>query len=75
MGEAFFLAVGTKHIRLASTDGNVKEIGRRIHNAWGVGEDKSSSTVGEQFLTISSPAEMREFIAEFDAGKLRALVR
>jgi hypothetical protein len=53
MGEAFFLAVGTKHVRLASTDGNVKEIGRRIRNAWGVGEDKSSSTVGEQFLTIS----------------------
>lgn len=73
MGEAFFLAVGTKHLRLASTDGNVKEIARRIRNSWNVGEDKLSSPVGEQFLTISLPAEMREFVAEFNAGKLPAL--
>jgi hypothetical protein len=73
MGEAFFLAVATKHVRLASTDGNVKEIARRIRDAWGIGEDKSPSPVGEEFLTVPLPAEMREFVAEFDAGKLPEL--
>ena len=57
----------------ASTDGNMNEVARRIRKVWGVREDKSSPIPGEHFLTIPLPAEMREFVAEFDAGKLPAL--
>jgi hypothetical protein len=73
MGDAFFLCVGTKHLRLASADGHVKEIARKIRSAWGVREDRSSPFAADQFLTIPLPAEMREFVADFDAGKLPEL--
>jgi hypothetical protein len=69
MGDTIFLAVGSKHIRLASTDGNVSEIARRIRKAWGINEGKPAPR-GEQFMTVALPSELTQFVAEFDAGKL-----
>jgi len=72
-GDVFFICVGTKHLRLASADGHVKEIAQKIRRAWGVRDDRTSLVSAEQFLTIPLPAEIREFVAEFDAGKLPEL--
>lgn len=69
MGDTVFLAVGSKHIRLASTDGNVSEIARRIRKAWGINEGKPAPR-GEQFMTVALPSELTQFVTEFDAGKL-----
>ena len=66
MGDTVFLAVGSKHIRLASTDGNVSEIARRIRKAWGINEGKPAPR-GEQFMTVALPSELTQFVAEFDA--------
>jgi hypothetical protein len=68
MGDSFFLAVGTRHIRLASAEGDVGEIARRIQEAWGVNEKKILTSGSDQFLTV--PSEMTQFVLEFDAGKL-----
>ena len=68
MGEFFFLAVGSKHIRLASTNGATKEIAQRIQQAWGV--ESEPVPAGEQFATVPLPVELRQFVNEFDAGKL-----
>jgi len=74
MGDVFFVAVGTKHLRLASTDENSREIAHRIRDAWGVRvKDNASSVAGEQFSTIPLPPKMREFVADFDAGRLPEL--
>ncbi len=70
MGDSFFLAVGTRHIRLASADGDVNELARRIRKAWGVSESKILMPTNEQFLTVPLPSELTEFVVEFDAGKL-----
>jgi hypothetical protein len=69
MGDSFFLAVGTRHIRLAGTDGNTSEIARRIQEAWGTKESKSI-LAGEPFLIVPLPSELMQFVADFDAGKL-----
>src|SRR5215469_8213756 len=74
MGDVFFVAVGTKHLRLASTDEHSREIAHRIRDAWGVRvKDNASSVAGEQFSTIPLPLKMREFVADFDAGRLPEL--
>ena len=72
-GDAFFVCVGTKYVRLASADGDVKEIAGRIRSVWGIREDTRSPVAAEQFLTIPLPSEMREFVADFDSGKLPEL--
>jgi hypothetical protein len=69
MGDSFFLAVGTRHIRLASTDGTASEIARRFREAWGVA-DANAAPGSDQFVTIPLPSEMSAFVVEFDAGKL-----
>lgn len=70
MGDSFFLAVGTRHIRLASTDGNAKEIAQRIREAWGINENKIVMPTSDQFITVPIPSELTDFVVEFDAGKL-----
>ena len=70
MGDAFFLAVGTRHIRLASAEGDASEIARRIQEAWGVNEKKILMPGNDQFLTVPLPSELTQFVVEFDAGKL-----
>jgi hypothetical protein len=70
MGDSFFLAVGTRHIRLASTDGNTHDIARRIREAWGINENKIVMSTGDQFVTVPIPSELTDFVIEFDAGKL-----
>jgi hypothetical protein len=70
MGESFFLAVGTKHIRLASAEGNANEIARRIREAWGINEKKIVTAGTEQFAIVPLPPELTQFVLEFDAGKL-----
>ncbi len=70
MGDSFFLAVGTKHIRLGSTEGNTNELARQIREAWGVYESKILMPGNEQFLTVPLPSELTQFVMEFDAGKL-----
>jgi hypothetical protein len=70
MGDSFFLTVGTKHIRIASTDGNASEIARRIREAWGINERRIAISGNDQFLIVSLPSELTQFVVEFDAGKL-----
>jgi hypothetical protein len=70
MGDSFFLAVGTRHIRLASTNGDANELARRIREAWRVSESKILMPTNEQFLIVPLPSELTEFVVEFDAGKL-----
>ncbi len=70
MGESFFLAVGTKHIRIASIEGNTNELAQRIREAWGVSKSKILMPGNDQFLTVPLPAELTQFVVEFDAGKL-----
>jgi hypothetical protein len=70
MGNSFFLAVGTKHIRLASTNGDTNELARRIREAWGITEKRIVMPGNEVFLTVPLPSELTQFIMEFDAGKL-----
>jgi hypothetical protein len=67
--DSFFLAVGTKHIRLATTDGSASDIAQRIQKAWGVKESKLGRE-GEQFFTVPLPSELTQFVIDFDAGKL-----
>ena len=69
LGDSFFLAVGTKHIRLATTDGNASDIAQRIQKAWGV-EQRKLGREGDQFFTVPLPSELTQFVMEFDAGKL-----
>jgi hypothetical protein len=69
MGDSFFMAVGTKHIRLATTDAKASEIARQIEKAWGINESKLRRE-GEQFCIIPLPSELIQFVEEFDAGKL-----
>jgi hypothetical protein len=69
LSDSFFLAVGTKHIRLATTDGSGSEIAQRIREAWGVEESKLGRE-GAQFFTVPLPSELTQFVMEFDAGKL-----
>jgi hypothetical protein len=69
LSDSFFLAVGTKHIRLATSDGSASEIAQRIQKAWGVKESKPGLE-GEQFFTVPLPSELTQFVIDFDAGKL-----
>jgi hypothetical protein len=69
LDDSFFLAVGTKQLRLAYTDGSASDIAHRIRKAWGV-EDSAIAREGEQFFTIPLPFELTLFVNEFDAGKL-----
>ena len=52
MGDSFFLAVGTKHVRLASGDGNAREIARRIQEAWGIKESRMDVSFGPGRLNL-----------------------
>ncbi len=72
MGDSFFLAVGTKHIRLGSTEGGVNKLARRIREAWGINENKVIVPGTEQFRVVPLPSELTQFVVEFDAGKLPA---
>jgi hypothetical protein len=69
LSDSFFLAVGTKHIRLATTDGSASDIAKRIQEAWGVEESKLGRE-GEQFFTVPLPSELTQFVLEFDDGRL-----
>jgi hypothetical protein len=69
MGDSFFLAVGTLHIRLALADGNGSEIAQRIREGWKISESKFVGE-GGQFSIIPLPSELTQFVVEFDAGKL-----
>jgi hypothetical protein len=70
MGDSFFLAVGTRHIRLASSDGDAHDIARRIRKAWGINDKKIVVSTGDQFITVPIPSELTDFVVEFDSGKL-----
>jgi hypothetical protein len=67
--DSFFMAVGTKHVRLATSDAKAREIVRQIETAWGIKESKLARE-GEQFYVIPLPPELTQFVEEFDAGKL-----
>jgi hypothetical protein len=69
LGDSFFVAVGTKHIRLATSDGSASDVAQRIQEAWGEKESKLGRE-GEQFFTVPLPSELTQFVMEFDAGKL-----
>jgi hypothetical protein len=69
LSDSFFVAVGTKHIRLATIDESASDIAQRIQKAWGVEESKLRRE-GEQFFTVPLPSELTQFVIEFDAGKL-----
>lgn len=69
MGDSFFLAVGSKHIRLATTDGSASTIAQRIREAWGA-KDSRPGRAGEEFVIIPLPSALTQFVMEFDAGKL-----
>lgn len=65
--DSFFLAVGTKQIRLATTDGSERDIAQRIQNAWGVEESKLGRE-GDQFFTVPLPSELTQFVMELMPG-------
>ena len=69
LDDSFFLAVGTKQLRLAATDGRASDIAQRIRESWGV-KDSKLGREGEQFFFIPLPSELTLFVMEFDAGKL-----
>lgn len=72
MEDSFFLAVGTKHIRIATSDGSASEIARRIQEAWGIG-GSNLRRENEQFLTIPLPSELTQFVVSSMAGSCPSL--
>jgi len=69
LGDSFFLAVGTQHLRVAAVDGDAGAIASRIRQAWGLNEAEVGRE-GEQFVMVRLPPELRQFVIDFDAGKL-----
>jgi hypothetical protein len=69
LGDSIFVAVGTRHLRVASTETNAEEVAERIRKAWGVSESRTMMGA-DQFKLVPLPAEMTQYVVEFDAGKL-----
>ena len=67
--DSLLLAVGTQHLRIGACDTDIGAVASRIRKAWGLKEG-GIGRESEQFVIVPLPAELKQFVIEFDAGQL-----
>jgi len=69
LDDSLLLAVGTQHLRIGAFDADTGAVASRIRKAWGL-KERGIGRESEQFVIVPLPPELKQFVIEFDAGKL-----